>query len=789
VGTGDGLYYHNATVDRWRFWKHAVSDPHNTVNEILRTRDGAIWLATEGGVEAHRPDGTVTTMDNAAGDRLQVLTGLAEDDRGNVWVSSGAALFGAYRWNGSRWDHFAIGDEPLDTRFHKLRSDREGRTWFLGLGGDLSRNTLNESPGAYVLSNGTFTRWGKAEGLLSGRVYAFAQGPDSALWFGTLGGVSRWKNGRWTYWTQEQGLVFPNVFTLAVDSGGRVWIAGQTSHLGFIQDDSLRYLPSSEFPVRGSIWDLRVDAAGTLWISGRSEIISYGNGQWLVYDASSGLGKFESWPVLPLEHEVYVGTHGNGTAILNLRESRPSAPRITIDKPRVENNSVLLRWRPLAYWGEIPPAEIQSRYSIDGQPWSEWDTRSDLTLEDVAAGEHAVLVQAKGLLGIFGPGAAAEFRIAAPFYQTPKFLIPAGLTAVTIAGLGLTLLLRKRKHAADLRQSELKFRRLTEATFEGIGLHDGGTIIDANQSLLDMFGYGYEEIVGRSVLDLAAPESRELLREMTTTENERPYEAVGLRKDGSLVYLEIIGKMIPYDRRPVSVIAIRDITERKLTEERLLMYQKQLRSLAQELSTTEEHERRQMAAYLHDTIGQALAFCKIKLGQLKDAETSSELREVRKLIEETLRNAQSLTFELSPPILYELSFEEAVEWLCEHHQKGHGIAISFRADAEPREIPDGIRIVLYNAVRELLVNIAKHSGAASASVSIRHGERNLTIIVSDDGRGFAPAKAAAFSSQGGFGLFNIRERLAHLGGKLQINSMPGKGTAVTISLPLHEPLS
>jgi signal transduction histidine kinase len=85
------------------------------------------------------------------------------------------------------------------------------------------------------------------------------------------------------------------------------------------------------------------------------------------------------------------------------------------------------------------------------------------------------------------------------------------------------------------------------------------------------------------------------------------------------------------------------------------------------------------------------------------------------------------------------------------------------------------------------VNIAKHSGAAKASVIIRSGERNLSIIVSDDGRGFAPSKPPSFSAQGGFGLFNIRERLAHLGGKLQIDSMPGRGTAVTISLPLQEP--
>ncbi len=787
VGTADGLFYYNATADRWRFWKHAVSDPHNTVNEILRAKDGSIWLATEGGLEIHAPDGTTRRMDTAGDVRLQILTGLAEDADGNIWVSSGASLPGAFRWNGSRWDHFDIGEKPKDTRIHKIRKDRQGRLWFLGLSGDFERNSLVDHPGAFVLENGRFTRWSYPEGLMSGRVYAFAQTPDSTLWFGTLGGINRWKKGRWTYWTMANGMLQPNIFTLASDERGRVWFAGQTSRLGYIEKDSVHYLPEAQFPIRGNIWDLHVAPDDGLWISDRSEVISHQDSTWLVYDGSSGLGKFESWPLLPLDHEVYVGTHGNGVAILNLRETPPPFPKIYLDKPIVEDASVLIRWRSLAFWDEIPPKNIQSRFSIDGRPWSDWDVRTEVMIDTLAPGAHMVTVEAKGLLGNFSPGVEKAFFIDPPFYQQPKSIVVGSIVLASIGGLGLMLVMRKRRHAAELRQSELKFRRLTEATFEGIALHDAGVIIDANQSILRIFGYEYREFLGMSVLDIVAPEYREVIRQTMIAENETPLEAVGRKRDGTEIYVEIIGKMIPDDKRTVSVVAIRDITERKRTEERLLMYQEQLRSLAQELSTTEEHERRQMATYLHDTIGQALAFCKIKLGQLKDAGSSSELQEVRKLIEETLKNAQSLTFELSPPILYELSFEEAVEWLCEHHQKQHHMAVAFEADERPQPLPDEVRIILYNAVRELLVNVAKHSGACNASVRIRHSERRIDITVSDNGKGFVPAKTPSISNHGGFGLFNIRERLAHLGGKLHIDATPGKGTAVTISLPLPGP--
>ena len=129
-----------------------------------------------------------------------------------------------------------------------------------------------------------------------------------------------------------------------------------------------------------------------------------------------------------------------------------------------------------------------------------------------------------------------------------------------------------------LRESEERFRRLTEASFEAIAVHDKGKILDANQTCATMFGHELSEVVGMHVLDFAAPESRDLILRSMLSRSEEPFEAVGLRKDGSTFTCEVRGKAIPYQGRRVSVAAIRDITERKRAEEALQKTREELDS-------------------------------------------------------------------------------------------------------------------------------------------------------------------------------------------------------------------
>ena len=204
----------------------------------------------------------------------------------------------------------------------------------------------------------------------------------------------------------------------------------------------------------------------------------------------------------------------------------------------------------------------------------------------------------------------------------------------------------------------------------------------------------------------------------------------------------------------------------------------------------EERERRYIATELHDNISQTLAITKIKLGMAQGLTSSTDwvgsLNEIGELVDQAIQYTRSLTFELSPPILYELGFEAAAEWLTEQIQEQHHIEIGFEDDLRSKPMSEEIRIALFKATKELLINIVKHAQASKSKVSIWREDHSIRIRVEDDGVGFSTSEGKALGKTTGFGLFNIGERMKYLGGDMLIESEPGRGTRVTLSAPLEE---
>lgn len=234
------------------------------------------------------------------------------------------------------------------------------------------------------------------------------------------------------------------------------------------------------------------------------------------------------------------------------------------------------------------------------------------------------------------------------------------------------------------------------------------------------------------------------------------------------------------------------VIQRKQAEDANQTYQDALRSMVSQLSLTEHRERLQISTELHDSIAQPLAMAKVKLGELQSLTESSNhkrmLEDIRQLVDQTIHSVRSLSFALSPPILYELGFEPAVEWLAEQVESQHRISVNFETDAKNKVIEPSLRVLLFTMVRELLQNVVKHSRAGNAWISIRQEDSILIVEVRDDGCGFdASALQNRLFQHEGFGLFSIRERIHHLGGELTIDSHPGRHTSVTLTLPLTDP--
>jgi len=214
-----------------------------------------------------------------------------------------------------------------------------------------------------------------------------------------------------------------------------------------------------------------------------------------------------------------------------------------------------------------------------------------------------------------------------------------------------------------------------------------------------------------------------------------------------------------------------------------------LRLLSAELSLAEERERRRIAQVLHDDLQQMLMAARLHLRTVGKTENAAErteiIRKIQNMLERSFNLTRSLSLELSPPVLHDHGLAAALEWLASQTRKHHGAKVSVEADplANPKAID--VRVFLFQAVRELLLNAVKHAPGCPVHITMKGiGAGKVRVIVSDRGPGFDLAKLDRQGIQlGGLGLFNIRERMASFGGTLRIDSAPGHGTRTTLIAP------
>jgi PAS domain S-box-containing protein len=318
-------------------------------------------------------------------------------------------------------------------------------------------------------------------------------------------------------------------------------------------------------------------------------------------------------------------------------------------------------------------------------------------------------------------------------------------------------------------------------------------VLSANRSFCETFGAAPEHVRGRSLFSLNGgiwdvAQLRDKLAEVVSRnasfqDFELEYDA-GVPRSFLLSARPIHGQVAGAE---MVLLVIQDMTERRRQQREIEADKQQLASLTEELMMMEERQRRQIAATLHDSIGQSLIFAKRELGALLQKvgpEAQNSLRQVAGQIADAIKQTRDLTFELSPATLYTFGLQAAVEELAEQFAECEGFACRVEGPGEPMPIAGQVRAMLYRSVRELLVNVAKHAGAGNVVIALEHDGRSVKVVVQDDGRGFATCTLSECSREHGFGLFSIRERLTHIGGKFDIESAEGEGTRVTLVAPL-----
>jgi light-regulated signal transduction histidine kinase (bacteriophytochrome) len=251
-----------------------------------------------------------------------------------------------------------------------------------------------------------------------------------------------------------------------------------------------------------------------------------------------------------------------------------------------------------------------------------------------------------------------------------------------------------------------------------------------------------------------------------------------------VVLLETILKSVEMAQRERAFAQATVVAEE--LERRVAQRTEQLRRLASELDAAENRERQQIARDLHDDLSQTLATARIRLTELcthKRGDIRTVANEVGALIDLANNSTRSLAAQLSPAVLYELGLRAAIEWLADEIARNYGLEVTVAGDEPLKPLAPEISSFLYRAVRELLINVAKHAQTNAATVELGRQDRDVLITVSDAGVGYDPASAVA-SPKRGLGLRNMRERLSLIGGSLRMQSRPGSGTVAVLAAPL-----
>jgi PAS domain S-box-containing protein len=366
----------------------------------------------------------------------------------------------------------------------------------------------------------------------------------------------------------------------------------------------------------------------------------------------------------------------------------------------------------------------------------------------------------------------------------------------TCLGIGRDVTAQRQAEEA-LRASEERYRRIVETAAEGIWMVDANwQTTFVNRPLEQMLGYRAEEFLGRHVLDFLDDEGQRILAEQLRLREEGQSEVYELRlrrKDGKTLWAVLSTSPIIEEGQFTGALAmVSDITERKKTEEQVRDYTERLQTLSRRLVEAQEEERRHVARELHDEIGQVLTAVAISLHNLKGIcpeEATAQVEEGIAIVDRAIQQVRNLSLDLRPAMLDDLGLVAALRWCAERQGERAGCTIHFVARSSGTLLPPELKNTCFRVAQEALTNVLRHAGARNVWLELQETDEELRLSVRDDGAGFDLQAARQRASTGGaFGLLSMQERVELLGGRITIDTSPGRGTTIHVRFPLSPEL-
>ncbi|SDS48297.1 PAS domain S-box-containing protein [Polaribacter sp. KT25b] len=349
----------------------------------------------------------------------------------------------------------------------------------------------------------------------------------------------------------------------------------------------------------------------------------------------------------------------------------------------------------------------------------------------------------------------------------------------------------------EIEKAEEMYRILTDNSNDLISLQEkDSTFKYVSPSVKTLLGYEPSSFIGKKVFNLVHKQDVEKLKEdiQNRLSTDKYNEALTFRvrhKEGHYIWLEYLSSPV-YEGKEIShfVTTSRDITMWVKAKKEIEEYQKSLQKMTTEITMIEEKQKKEIASNIHDHLSQSLVISKMRINQLKKNPQlqviDDDLKFIETHISEALENSRKITYELSPPVLYQLGIIDALNWLLDDVEATHKITCQFNSNVNNVKLDDVKSILLFRSIQEVIKNTIKYANASLITLNFDRNDFGIYILIYDDGIGFNTDKLKNINnhSGSGFGLFTVQERIQNIKGKFSIESQKNVGTFVKIFIPL-----
>lgn len=351
------------------------------------------------------------------------------------------------------------------------------------------------------------------------------------------------------------------------------------------------------------------------------------------------------------------------------------------------------------------------------------------------------------------------------------------------------------KHVVErLVSSEKKYKQLFENNPLPMMMlsYPALNIIDTNEAAIAQYGFSKEQFLRKNIKDIQLSEDVLNFKDYLN-EDIAGYHGAGIWKhrkiDGSIIWVEIFVHGIFVDGLKMKLVLAHNVTQKMEAENRQKEYIEQIRLLTGHLQEVREEERKNVARDIHDELGQQLTALKMEIAWLirksdgRDSDVTTRLTNLLDTLDGTMKTVRRICAALRPTVLDDIGLSAAMEWHIKQFQNATGINVIFAGFHETFDVPTDVKTALFRIFQESLTNVARHADAQEINVEVSTSDRYITMVISDNGKGFDMSLA---DQKRTLGILGMKERSLTLGGEYTISSKPGKGTRVQVSIPIFE---